>query len=116
MTETGVSVQDVVSTRGAPQTGYTALSTTEAEVETAVAQQARESRAAELQRQPLVPSDSVPKPVRSTQAVPCRAEEGVDGGDGSGGGHGRTNRSSIGFEMDDKTAEALGFGATSRAS
>ncbi len=117
VTKTGVSVQDVVSTGGALPTGYTALPTTEVEVETAVAQRARVYRAAELQRQPLVAtSEPATEPLRSTQAAPCRTEEGVGGGDGGGGGRGGANRSSIGFEMDDKTAEALGFGAASRAS
>ena len=116
MTETGVSVKDLVETGGAAlMTGYTALPATEVEVETA-AQQARESRAAELQRQPLVATtEAEPESLRPTQAGAGRTGEGFGGGCGGGSGGG-TNRSSIGFEMDDKTAEALGFGPTSRPS
>jgi hypothetical protein len=114
VTETGVSVKDLVETGGAAlMTGYTALPTTEVEVETA-AQQARESRAAELQRQPLVATtEAEPESLRPTQAGAGRTGEGFGGdGGGGGGGGGGTNRSSIGFEMDDKTAEALGFSTT----
>lgn len=105
VTEEGVSISDIVanSDRG-PATGYTALPSSETEAEIA-AGQARGTRVAQLhqlpQAAPLAPDL---EPSASSQAATCKTEQQ------------RGDKSSIGFVMDDKTAEALGFGPAGTSS
>ena len=119
-------MKDIAASAAAPApTGYTALPS----METAGAERAREMRAAQLQRQPEPETD---RQSRSTQAAAgkvffdcvythvcvcvcvcvcvffsyCLSVSAERAAELLGGG---ANKSSIGFEMDDRTAEALGF-------
>ena len=105
MTEEGVSLSDVAATgsTGTP-TGYTALPSSEIATEAATAENARQARTAQLQQ--LQSTTPEPQPGISTSA---QAAAGITGGPASGGNTGTTNKSSIGFQMDDNMAEALGF-------
>lgn len=106
MTEKGVSVSEIAETGGAAiAAGYTPLAGSETGVEIAAAEQVRESRAARLARQPHSESAAEPE-VEPTSRTCADADKEADGPGCAPGG---ANKSSIGFEMDDKMAEALGF-------
>ena len=124
VTEEGVSVSDIAAAGGAVPTssssggaaastdtaaaaaGYTSLAGSEAEAEVE-AGKAREDRTAQLQQQEPDQQQLQPTQRPAAEAAAAAAEgKGTEEGGGGGGG----GKSSIGFEMDDKTAEALGFG------